>query len=165
MSVVIEDDRGHEIVLAYLNEGDFFGEIGMFDERHERSAWVSSRTHVKIAQLRYDVLQDISRDTPEIVFRLLFQMAHRLRNTNRKVGDLAFTDTSGRVARTLLDLARQPDAMPHERGIRVRITRAELGRIAGCSREMVSRVLRVLEERGMVAMQGRDIVVLEPLEP
>ena len=38
VSVLIEDDDGHEIVLAYLNEGDFFGEIGMFDERHERSA-------------------------------------------------------------------------------------------------------------------------------
>ena len=40
VSVVIEDDDGHEIILAYLNAGDFFGEIGMFDEKAERSAWV-----------------------------------------------------------------------------------------------------------------------------
>ena len=43
VSVLIEDDDGHEIVLAYLNAGDFFGEIGMFDEKHERSAWVRAR--------------------------------------------------------------------------------------------------------------------------
>ena len=44
VSVVMEDDDGHEIVLAYLNEGDFFGEIGMFDEKHERSALVRTRS-------------------------------------------------------------------------------------------------------------------------
>lgn len=36
VSVLIEDDEGHEIVLAYLNEGDFFGEVGMFDELGRR---------------------------------------------------------------------------------------------------------------------------------
>ena len=43
VSVIMEDDDGHEIVLAYLNDGDFFGEIGMFDEKHERSALVRTR--------------------------------------------------------------------------------------------------------------------------
>jgi CRP/FNR family cyclic AMP-dependent transcriptional regulator len=93
---------------------------------------------------------------------MMQQMASRLRRTNRKVGDLAFTDTSGRVARTLLELSQQPDAIPDPQGRRVRITRHELGRIAGCSREMVSRVLRVLEERQMVSLHGRDILVLTP---
>jgi CRP/FNR family cyclic AMP-dependent transcriptional regulator len=162
VSVVIEDDSGHEIVLAYLNAGDFFGEIGMFDERHERSAGVSARSEVEVAQVSYDVLREIARDRPEFVLRMMQQMASRLRRTNRKVGDLAFTDTSGRVARTLLELSQQPDAIPDPQGRRVRITRHELGRIAGCSREMVSRVLRVLEERQMVSLHGRDILVLTP---
>lgn len=161
VSVVIEDDGGHEIVLAYLNEGDFFGEIGMFDERHERSAWVSTRTEVQVAQIRYETLKEIVGTTPEILFRLMVQMANRLRHTNRKVGDLAFTDTAGRVARALLDLAKQPDVVAHPSGAKVRITRLELGRIAGCSREMVSRVLRVLEEREMLAIEGRDIIVFD----
>lgn len=163
VSVVIEDDRGHEIVLAYLNEGEFFGEIGMFDERNERSAWVSSRTEVEVAQVRYETLRSLAHENPEVVFRLMVQLSHRLRHTNQKVGDLAFTDTSGRVARSLLELAKQPEAALHSRGIRVRVTRHELARIAGCSREMVSRVLRTLEERGMIAMIGRDILVLTPL--
>ena len=162
VSVVIEDDSGHEIVLAYLNAGDFFGEIGMFDERHERSAGVSARSEVEVAQVSYDVLREIARDRPEFVLRMMQQMASRLRRTNRKVGDLAFTDTSGRVARTLLELSQQPDAIPDPQGRRVRITRHELGRIAGGSREMVSRVLRVLEERQMVSLHGRDILVLTP---
>ena len=160
VSVVIEDDSGHEIVLAYLHEGDFFGEIGMFDERQERSAWVSARTEVEVAHMSYEVLRRLAAKAPEIVIQMMSQTAHRLRNTNRKVGDLAFTDTQGRIARALLDLTEQPDAAEDPRGKRVRVTRQELGRIAGCSREMVSRVVRTLEERQVIQIQGRDIIVL-----
>ena len=90
---------------------------------------------------------------------MLAQMALRLRNTSRKVGDLAFMDVAGRVARTLLDLCQQPDAMTHPDGMQIRITRQELGRIAGCSREMVGRVLKNLEEENLISVAGKTIVV------
>jgi len=159
VSVVIEDDDGHEIILAYLNNGDFFGEIGMFDEKRERSAWVRARSKCEVAVLSYDRLRTLAVDMPEILFAILSQLALRLRNTSRKVGDLAFTDVSGRVARALLDLCEQPDAMTHPDGMQIRITRQELGRIAGCSREMVGRVLKNLEEQHLITASGKTIVV------
>jgi len=87
------------------------------------------------------------------------QMARRLRNTTRKVGDLAFLDVTGRVARTLLDLCKEPDAMTHPDGMQIKITRQEIGRIVGCSREMVGRVLKTLEEQGLVSVKGKTMVV------
>ncbi len=159
VSVLIEDDDGHEIVLAYLNQGDFFGEIGMFDEKHRRSAWVRARTECEVAQISYDRLRSLSSEFTEVLFALLSQMAIRLRDTSRKVGDLAFTDVAGRVARALLDLCQQPDAMTHPDGMQIRITRQELGRIAGCSREMVGRVLKTLEEQHLISVAGKTIVV------
>ncbi len=159
VSVIMEDDDGHEIVLAYLNDGDFFGEIGMFDEKHERSALVRTRTECEIAQISYDRLKAVSVELPEILYAMMSQLALRLRNTSRKVGDLAFMDVSGRVARALLDLCKQPDAMTHPDGMQIRITRQELGRIAGCSREMVGRVLKNLEEERLVSVAGKTIVV------
>lgn len=159
VSVIMEDDDGHEIVLAYLNEGDFFGEIGMFDEKHERSALVRTRTECEIAQISYDRLKAISPELPEVLYAMMSQLALRLRNTSRKVGDLAFMDVSGRVARALLDLCKQPDAMTHPDGMQIRITRQELGRIAGCSREMVGRVLKNLEEEHLISVKGKTIVV------
>lgn len=159
VSVLIEDDDGHEIVLAYLNKGDFFGEIGMFDEKHERSAWVRARTPCEVAQISYDRLRGLTNELPEVMFALLSQLAIRLRDTSRKVGDLAFTDVAGRVARALLDLCEQPDAMTHPDGMQIRITRQELGRIAGCSREMVGRVLKTLEEQHLISVAGKTIVV------
>jgi CRP/FNR family cyclic AMP-dependent transcriptional regulator len=159
VSVLFEDDNGHEIILAYLNEGDFFGEIGMFDEKNERSAWVRARTPCEVASISYDRLRSLTTDLPDVLYAMLSQMAIRLRNTSRKVSDLAFMDVSGRVARTLLDLCKQPDSMTHPDGMQIRITRQELGRIAGCSREMVGRVLKNLEEERLVSVAGKTIVV------
>ncbi len=167
VSVLIEDEEGREIVLAYLNEGDIFGEIGMFDENHRRSAWVRTRTKCEVAQISYERLHSIAVDLPDILFWMLSQLAIRLRNTSRKVGDLAFTDVAGRVARALLDLCGQPDAMTHPDGMQIRITRQELSRIAGCSREMVGRVLKNLEEQKLISATGKTIVVrgTRPIQP
>jgi len=87
------------------------------------------------------------------------QMAERLRKTTQKVSDLAFLDVTGRVARTLLDLTRQPDAMTHPDGMQIKITRQEIGRIVGCSREMVGRVLKTLVDQGLVSVKGKTMVV------
>jgi CRP/FNR family cyclic AMP-dependent transcriptional regulator len=87
------------------------------------------------------------------------QMAERMRRTTQKVSDLAFLDVTGRVARTLLDLTRQPDAMTHPDGMQIKITRQEIGRIVGCSREMVGRVLKTLVDQGLVSVKGKTMVV------
>jgi CRP/FNR family cyclic AMP-dependent transcriptional regulator len=158
VSVLIEDEDGREIVLAYLNPGDFFGEMGLFEESN-RSAWVRTRTQVELAEISYARFRQVAEKDPEILFALAAQMATRLRKTSRKVGDLAFMDVTGRVARTLLDLCKEPDAMTHPDGMQIRITRQEIGRIVGCSREMVGRVLKALEEQGLIFVKGKTIVV------
>ena len=87
------------------------------------------------------------------------QIARRLRNTNRKLGDLAFMDVYSRVARTLLDLCDEPDAMSHPDGTLVRVTRQELARLVGCAREMVGKVVNDMEEQKNIAANGKNIVV------
>jgi CRP/FNR family cyclic AMP-dependent transcriptional regulator len=158
VTVLIEDDDGHEIVLAYLNKGDFFGEMGLFSDE-VRSAWVRTKTECELAEISYSRFRQLAAEDPDILFALSSQMAARLRTTSRKVSDLAFVDVTGRVARTLLDLCKQPDAMTHPDGMQIRITRQEIGRIVGCSREMVGRVLKSLEEQGLLTAHGKTIVV------
>ena len=159
VSVLMENEDGHEIVLAYLNSGDFFGEMGLFDNENSRSAWVRTRTKTELAEISYSRFRRLSETDPEILFALSSQMAIRLRNTSRKVSNLAFLDVTGRVASTLLDLCKEPDAMTHPDGMQIRITRQEIGRIVGCSREMVGRVLKALEEQHLVAVRGKTMVV------
>ena len=162
VTVLIEDDDGREMIIAYLNPGDFFGELGLFEKegaQQERSAWVRAKTECEVAELSYTKFRELSQQDPTILYTLGHQMAERLRNTTRKVGDLAFLDVTGRVARALLDLCKQPDAMTHPDGMQIKITRQEIGRIVSCSREMVGRVLKTLEEQHLVHVKGKTMVV------
>lgn len=159
VTVLLEDEEGRELVLAYLNAGDFFGEIGLFNEHLDRSALVRAKTACDIAQISYEKIKSIPNVFPDLIFSIASQLATRLRRMNRKVGDLAFMDVSGRVARALLELCKEPDAMTHPDGMQIRVTRQELGRIVGCSREMVGRVLKTLEDQHLLSVSGKTIVV------
>ncbi|MEE8059138.1 MAG: cAMP-activated global transcriptional regulator CRP [Pseudomonadales bacterium] len=159
VTIVIEDDDGKEMIVAYLNKGDFFGEMGLFDDQESRSAWVRAKSECEVGEISYSQFHDISVKNPEILYAIGTQMAKRLRETTQKVGDLAFLDVTGRVARTLLDLCKQPDAMTHPDGMQIKITRQEIGRIVGCSREMVGRVLKTLQEQGLLEAKGKTMVV------
>ena len=159
VTVVIEDTKGNEIVLAYLNPGEFFGEIGMFGDENSRTASVRAKPKSEIASISYEKLQNLTEIFPDLIFLIASQLAIRLRRTSRKVSDLAFTDVKGRVAKTLLDLCNNPDAITHPDGMQISITRQELGRIVGCSREMVGRVLKSLEEDLLISVSGKTMVI------
>ncbi|MDQ3581673.1 MAG: cyclic nucleotide-binding domain-containing protein, partial [Pseudomonadota bacterium] len=137
VTVLLEDEHGREIVLGYLNEGEFFGEIGLLTDSPNRTAFVRARSPCQVAHIGYARLKTLPVIFPGVIFLIACQLASRLLKTNRRLRDLAFMDVSGRIARTLLDLCKEPDAMTHPDGMQIRVTRQELGRIVGCSREVV----------------------------
>ncbi|EQD32599.1 transcriptional regulator, Crp/Fnr family, partial [mine drainage metagenome] len=137
VEVMIEDEEGNEMVLAYLNRGQFFGEMGLFfQDEATRSAWVRTRNACELAEMTYSRFRQIAAESPGLVFELATQLATRLDRTNRKLGDLAFVDVTGRVAHAINNLCEEPDAMTHPEGMQIKVSRQELSRLVGCSREM-----------------------------
>ena len=131
VSVMVEDDddKDHKMVVSYLNPGDFFGEMSLFtDEAEMRSAEIVARTQCEVAEITHERFHQIRSQFPDILFAIARQMSARLRQTTLKLKDLAFVDVSGRVAHTLLDLSKQPDAMTHPDGMQIKVTRQELGK-------------------------------------
>ncbi len=164
LTVLLEDEDGKEIILAYANKGEFIGEMGMFVPQSTRSVIIRTRTPCEVAEISYQRLDALLKDelkdhTTEFFFAVGKQLSERLLQTSRKVSHLAFFDVTGRVASTLLDLCEQPDAMTHPDGMQIRITRQEIGRIVGCSREMVGRVLKNLEAQGLISVKGKTMVI------
>jgi len=161
VSVVVDDnqDPDHEMVVSYLNPGDFVGEMGLFGEEL-RTANLIARTDCELAKISYERFHQVRGLFPDLLYALTVQMGRRLRLTTRKLTDLAFVDVAGRIAQTLIDLTQQPDAMTHPAGMQIRVTRQELGRLVGCSREMAGRVLKALSAEGLIEASGKTIVVL-----
>lgn len=163
VSIILNDSDGHEIVLTYLNRGDLFGELGLFDERHRRSALVRARQRSEIATLDYPAFQRACSTHPDVLYAMLAQMTRRVRETNLKLADLAFRDVAGRIARQLLVLCSFDDAERVPGGSRIRVTRQELARLVGCTREVASRVVSALHAQGLVTVNGHYIVVHDPV--
>ncbi|MBI1423878.1 MAG: cAMP-activated global transcriptional regulator CRP [Gammaproteobacteria bacterium] len=164
VTVTVQDDDDKEVVLTYLNPGDFIGEIGLFYRIKHRVAWVRARTPCELAEVKYDKLEylfenELSHIKSDILTAVGLQLAQRLLKTTRRVTQLAHMDVTGRVARILLDLCREPEAMSHPEGTQLHISRREIGRMAGCSRETVGRILQQMAEEGMIEVNGMDIVV------
>lgn len=157
--VLLKDEEGKEIILTYINQGGFIGELALFAEEQARSAWVRAKTTCEVAEIPYKKFCQLVQVNPEILMRLAGQMAKRLQFTSQKVGNLAFLDVTGRIAQTLLGLAKQPDAITHPDGMQIKITRQEIGQLVGCSRETVGRILKMLEDQNLISAHGKTIVV------
>lgn len=162
VNVQAENEAGDEIILAHLNQGDFFGEAGLFDfkdDDNKRSAWVHARTDSEIAEISYQQFRKIVSEYPDVLFLLTGQLFHRLRKTSMKVRDLIFLDVKGRIAHCLIELSQEPDAMTHPDGMQIKITRQDIAKMVGCSREMAGRVLKELEDDELISAHGKTVVV------
>jgi len=162
-SVLTESESGEQIILATLNKGDFFGEAGLFDfcsdNECKRTARVISRKESDIAEISYAQFKQIVVEDPSVMFLLTGQVFNRLKRTSQKVRDLIFLDVKGRIAHCLLELSAEPDAITHPDGMQIKITRQDIAKMVGCSREMAGRVLKELEEDGLITAHGKKIVI------
>ncbi|MDX2426263.1 MAG: cAMP-activated global transcriptional regulator CRP [Cycloclasticus sp.] len=165
--VRVDEVDGHEFILASLSRGDFIGEAGFFEsdeKRDKRDVFVQTCSVCRLAGISYSRLSsllknELKEESNEIIIALGRQLAKRLLQTSRKAGHLAFLDVSGRVARTLIDLTEIPEAMTHPDGMQIRVTRQDIGRMVGCSREMAGRVLKSMVEEGLIEVAGKTILV------
>jgi CRP/FNR family cyclic AMP-dependent transcriptional regulator len=163
VSIIASEDDGRELVLGYIGAGEFVGEMGLFVETGQRGVALRTRTACELAEISYERLQALMLAHPDDAARLLYsmgaQLSERLLHTSRKAGRLAFLDVTDRIYRTLFDLAREPEAMSHPDGVQLRVSRQELARLVGCSREMAGRVLKKLQADGKLHARGKTVVV------
>lgn len=163
VKVVIIDEEGREMIVSQASPGEFIGEFGVFDGTdNERSAWVVARTQLQVARISYKVFHELAQQYPDLLIMVGSQVVGRLKSTTRKLGDLAFLEVAGRISRCLLDLSQEPDAIFHPGGKQVRVTRQDLGSMVGCTREMAGKVLKGLEEQGLIAVEGKTITIFTP---
>lgn len=164
VSIITEEDDGRELVLGYFGAGEFVGEMGLFIENETREVILRTRVPTELAEISYERLYQLfegtlSHDATPIMYAIGAQLSRRLLDTSRKAGRLAFLDVTDRITRTLHDLTREPEAMSHPDGTQLRVSRQELARLVGCSREMAGRVLKKLQADGRLHARGKTIVL------
>ena len=164
VSIIAEEDEDRELVLGYYGAGEFVGEMGLFIESDKREVILRTRTPCELAEISYERLHQLflgplSTDAPKLLYAIGSQISRRLLHTSRKASRLAFLDVTDRIIRTLHDLAKEPESMSHPQGTQLRVSRQEIARLVGCSREMAGRVLKKLQADGLLHARGKTIVL------
>jgi CRP-like cAMP-binding protein len=153
---------GRENLLSIFGPSDMFGELSIFDPG-PRTSSATAVTEVRTYTMDRGALREWIAKRPEIAEQLLRVLARRLRRTNNMLADLIFTDVPGRVAKSLLQLARQFGSQ--ESGLlRVThdLTQEEIAQLVGASRETVNKALADFAQRGWLRLEGKSVLILEP---
>lgn len=153
--VIIRNSDEREFIISFLKSGEFFGEMGMLDNQ-PRSATVVAVTPCELLLVGKSDFEAFLSGNYEIARYMLRSFAHRMRTVIRKIESLTMLDVYGRVARELLD---NSELIDHERVYRYRISKQEFAEMLGASREMVSRVLKDLEEEGFVEKRSDRLII------
>jgi CRP/FNR family transcriptional regulator, cyclic AMP receptor protein len=156
--VLTTDTRGREVILANLAPGDYIGEMSLIDnEPHSASVRAEVQTDVLMLG-RVEFARCLPENT-SMAYAVMKGLVQRLRHADRKIESLALMDVYGRVARALIE-ASESDA-DGQAVIRDKVSRQDLAKMVGASREMVSRVMKDLEERGYIETLDNNSVLIK----
>ena len=155
--VMNRDGDGREVILAMLSAGECFGEMGLIDGSPRSADVVAAEACELLVIAKSDFKQALAGNG-DLCFNIMKSLVLRLREANRKIESLALLDVYGRVAKLLLDFSVKED------GVRVivrKVTKQDMAKMVGASREMVSRVMKDLEHSGYIRVEEGRIVLNE----
>ena len=162
VAVVRVSPDGRETILSILKEGDFFGEMSMFDSSL-RSASIKTLTDVALGAIRQSDFLGLIDRNPEIGKLLVIELSERLRAANALIAATTSQDIRARLASLLLNLSEQfGERVDNGTRITLRLTNQEMANMIGTTRETVNRTLNRFWDDRLVDMRTAHVVVTEP---
>lgn len=157
LKVQISDEEGREVILSMLGPGELFGEMGVLDD-HPRSATVLAVESSEVVVVGKADFKQCLVENPDVSLFIMRNLTKRLRMADRNIESLALLDVYGRVARLLLEAAETVDG--HKVVVR-KLTKQDIAKMIGASREMVSRVMRDLTAQGLIQERNGQMILVD----
>lgn len=138
VSVSVADDTGRQVILNYMGDGEYFGELSLVDG-HPRSATITTVTNCEFIVISRNSFLDLLKTNPEFVLVITTALAQKVRDLTESVKDLALLDVYGRVSHVLDKLSDETGRIENPK-----VTHQDIANMVGSSREMVSRIMKQL---------------------
>jgi len=154
-------DDGREVILAILGEGDFFGEMALLDGEG-RSANVVALDNTEVLTLQRSDFLDILQQFPKIAIHLLKELTTRIRHSDQQIESLSLSGAEQRIAMVLIRLAEEMGKIKEGSVTIENIPyQQDIANMAGTSRETVSRVYKMLEDKHYISRIGKTLIIKE----
>lgn len=155
--VLNRDTEGREVILTVLGAGECFGEMALIDGSPRSADVIAQENCDLLAIARGDFTRALTENV-NLCLNIMKSLVLRLRDANQKIESLALMDVYGRVAKLLFDSSIEEYGL---RVIRRKVSKQDMAKMVGASREMVSRVMKDLEHRGYISVEAGRIVLKE----
>lgn len=150
--------NGRQVTFRDPQEGEHFGDIAAIDGQ-PRSADVVTLTPTVVAHLDRGAFLGLLRDEPVVAERVMRGLAALVRQLSERVIDLSTLGVQNRVHAELLRLARLAGVIDNRGRLEPAPTHADLASRIGTNREQVTRELNALRREGLLAKDGKALVV------
>ncbi|SHF18464.1 cAMP-binding domain of CRP or a regulatory subunit of cAMP-dependent protein kinases [Tissierella praeacuta DSM 18095] len=150
---------GGEKIFYFISAGGVFGELEYFEECKSELV-VKSAKDSEISVLDEEQLEKIILESPEIYRYIIYNLIRKLRILMSVMVNMAFGDSNGKVADTLIRWFYQEGSIDKQSAkIRRRFTHEEISKILGCSRATVTKALNEFQDKELISINGDQIVI------
>ena len=154
IAIVNKSFIGKESVIALMENGDLFGEMGLFDERG-RSAEARALEESCVIEVPYEPINKLYEENPSQLWEVVTMLVNRLRNMDEVLADSVFLDVTGRTAKRLLEISDNEDEFS------LPVTQEELAGMVGASRERVNKAIASFIKLGWIEQFDRTYRILD----
>jgi CRP/FNR family cyclic AMP-dependent transcriptional regulator len=150
---------GTQTTFGYVSPGEIFGELALFGG-DGRESFAEAVLPSAVRKIPRGVFQRLLAARPSLMFEVTKQIGTRFKRIESRVEQLVFCDVRTRVARILLELARDFGRREANRTvIEVALTQGDLATLVGSVRQTVNESLRQFEQKGWIGQDGRHFVL------
>jgi CRP-like cAMP-binding protein len=150
---------GRELIISILTPGDMLGFDSLYEDHYSNTAEAIMDT--ELCCIRKKDLVDLLKNSPEVGIRFIKKMNKELQSAQERIRDLGLKDARERVATLLMTLFM---SRGEGQGPKFTLSRQEISEMAGVAQETVIRIISEFKSDGLIASEGKNIVVLKPEE-
>jgi len=161
VKVMILYSDGREKTLAILGEGDILGEVTLYGSEL-RSASVETLAVTTFLIISREQFHSLLLAIPRLSFKVIELLSWRLRRANQQIEELAFLNARSKVICALIYLAEEHGReVGNETYVLLSLTHAELAKLAGVTRETVTKILGELQDKKLISVAKSNIKVTD----
>jgi CRP/FNR family cyclic AMP-dependent transcriptional regulator len=158
VKVFLSDEDSREIILDTLFEGDYFGEISLFNS-HKRSANVMTLAKSEILKIQRECIEDIIVNNSSLSLKLLSEMADKVRTSNEIISGIIFNDSKQRILKLLNTISEKSNEIVKGYKIIDRPLIKDIASLTGIARETASKMLHDLNKIGAIKLSQKKIMI------
>jgi CRP/FNR family cyclic AMP-dependent transcriptional regulator len=157
-------DGAKTVILAFIREGNYFGEMALIKPGLLRSATAETLEATDLYVLRRRDFEQLLAKNNKMALQMLWFTMERLRNANEQIQDLTFLNARERILKILLRLSKEHGTLlaSGEMQINLKLTHQQIADLVGAVRETASKILQELQEEGLITVDQKKIVLKDP---